>query len=588
MITRKPIITVVGHVDHGKTSLLDTIRQSTVVDREAGAITQAIGASIVPTDTIRRLCGHLLQKLNIDLKIPGFLFIDTPGHAAFTNLRKRGGNLADIAILIVDINEGFKPQTFEAIEILRQYKTPFIVAANKIDLISGWIKNKGSLIETINAQPQNTQYLFEEKLYKLVGTFNEAGFEADRFDRVSDVTKQISIVPICAKSGDGIPELLMMLMGLASRFLQKQLEIDQNTSAKGTILEIKEEQGLGMTMDVILYDGKMSVGDTLVIGGVDAPVVTKVKILVEPKPLAEMRDKKTKFSSTKEVIAATGVKIVAVDVDKVIAGMPIRVAKKDELERIKEEIQGEVEEVMIETDEEGLIIKADTLGSLEAMITLLREKNIQIRKALIGNVSKKDVLSCQSAANELNRVILGFNVEMTPDAHSALKDSGVSILTNKIIYRLVEDFEKWVELAKKKIEERELDNLVRPCKILLMPNYVFRQNNPAIMGADILSGKVKVGTQLMNKDGHVITSVKGLEHQKESLTFADAGKQVALSMDNVTVGRQIFEGDILYSEIPEAHFRKMKEFKHLLSPKEIDILKEIAEIKRKDRPVWGI
>jgi translation initiation factor 5B len=160
---RQPIVSVLGHVDHGKTSLLDYIRGSTVAAREAGAITQHIGATEVPINAIYNVCGELLKGKKFTL--PGLLFIDTPGHHAFTTLRIRGGSLADIAILIVDINEGFKPQTYESLRILKQYKTPFIVVANKIDAISGWQKTDGIAKNRINNQRVNVKNIFEEKIY---------------------------------------------------------------------------------------------------------------------------------------------------------------------------------------------------------------------------------------------------------------------------------------------------------------------------------------------------------------------------------------------------------------------------------------
>ena len=323
---RRPIICILGHVDHGKTKLLDTIRHTTVTEREAGAITQAIGASIVPIDTVKRLCGNLLKALKLDLTIPGLLFIDTPGHAAFSSLRKRGGNLADIAILMVDINEGFKPQTLEAIEILKKSKTPFIVAANKIDLIPGWEEKSKLILDNINQQQPHVQEKFEKLMYELVGKFYELELKAERFDRIEDHTQELAIVPISAKFNQGIPELLMVLTGLLQKYLNKNLNVETKGPAKGTILEIKEETGLGKTLDVIIYDGTIKVNDTILIGGIDTPIKTKVKALLQPAELAEIRDKKTKFKGVKQVHAAIGIKISAKEIEDAIAGMPIRVS----------------------------------------------------------------------------------------------------------------------------------------------------------------------------------------------------------------------------------------------------------------------
>jgi len=587
MKTRSPICTVVGHVDHGKSSILDNIRGTAIINSEAGAITQAIGASIVPLDTIKKICGNLLSSLNQNFTIPGILFIDTPGHAAFTNLRKRGGNLADIAVLVVDINEGFKPQTVEAIEILKSYKTPFVVAANKIDLVNNWQIKEGGIIQSINSQSESTITKIETKLYELVGKIHEMGFESERLDRIEDYTKQIAIVPCSAKTGVGIPELLMVIAGLAQKYLEKGLECEINGPAEGIILEVKEEKGLGKTADVIIFNGSLHTNDTIVIGGLEGPIVGKIRALLEPAPLAEMRDKKAKFKTVKEVRAATGVKISAPGTESAVAGMPIRSCETKDLEKVKEEIQKEIEEVQIETDDIGIIIKADTLGSLEALIHLLKEKNIPIRRATIGNITKKEIREAESNYDKdpLYSVILGFNVILNADV---TVPENVKILTNEVIYRLIEDYEKWTEDEIKKQESKELENLTMPCKFKIMEGYVFRQSSPAICGVDILIGKIKTGTGIMNKEGREISSVKGIKHEKDSLSKIEEGKQVAFSMDNITIGRQVNEGDILYSSIPEEDFRKLKDLKKFLSKNEIEVMKEIAEIKRKENPVWGV
>ena len=286
---RQPIITVMGNVDSGKTQLLDTIRNTSIVGSEPGRITQCIGCSLIPISAVKKICGDLLEKHQLAIKIPGFVIIDTPGHAAFTNLRKRGGNLADIAVLVVDINEGVKPQTEECISILKQYKTPFVVALNKIDLLHGWNSiSKIGLLESIQKQSDSVMLLLEKKLYEAVGKLSELGFNSERFDRVEDYTKQVAIIPLSAKTGEGIAELFMVVTGLSQKFLESSLRIDVNGSAKGTVLEVKEEKGLGMTVDVIIYDGSIKCNDTIVVGSLAEPIITKIKALFEPAPLAEI------------------------------------------------------------------------------------------------------------------------------------------------------------------------------------------------------------------------------------------------------------------------------------------------------------
>ncbi|MBI2542554.1 translation initiation factor IF-2 [Candidatus Woesearchaeota archaeon] len=583
---RQLIITVMGNVDSGKTQLLDTIRSTAIVESEPGRITQCIGCSQIPAETIKKICGTLMEKAKIELKMPGFIILDTPGHAAFTSLRKRGGNLADIAILVIDINEGVKPQTEECISILKQYKTPFVIALNKIDLIGGWSSSlMGGLLDNIQKQNEKAVLLLEKKLYEAVGKLAELGFNSERFDRIEDYTKQLAIIPISAKTGEGLAELLMVLAGLSQRFLEESLKVDVGGNAKGTVLEVKEERGLGTTIDAIIYDGTLKQNDTIVIGSLGEPIVAKVKALFEPTPLSEMRDKKTRYESVGQVSAATGVKISAPELDNVVAGMPLRGCSPDDVGSVTREIKKEVEEVVIEIDRQGIVIKADSLGSLEALSKTLKEKGIDVKKASIGSISKKDISDAEASySNQLQCAILGFNVEVMAD----VKEQNVKVLTNNVIYKLVDEFEKWQQETKKQLEAKEIEHVYRPCKLQIMKGYVFRQNNPAIVGIEVLAGALKAGMPLMKSDGNSITEAKSIQQEQENVESAEKGKQVAVSMPSVTVGRQVHEGDILYSAIPEGHFKKLKEFRKLLSQEEIGILKEIAEIMRNQNPMWGV
>jgi translation initiation factor 5B len=587
LCTRSPVCATLGHVDHGKTSVLDRIRDTSIVNTEAGKITQSIGASIIPLSTIKTICKDILQTMKMDFTIPGLLFIDTPGHAAFTNLRKRGGNIADIAVIVVDINEGFMPQTIEAIEILKTFKTPFIIAANKVDLVPGWKSNKETLAKSIQSQSPQVQQHIDTKLYEIVGKLHEvSGMQAERFDRIQDLTKQIIIVPTSAQTGEGIPEVLLMISGLAQKYLEKNLLCDVKGLAHGTILEVKHDRGFGTTIDVIIYNGTLKLNDTLVIGTLEKPLITRVKALLEPAPLAELRDRKTKFNSVKQVTAATGVKICAPDLDKVIAGMPVRSCKKSDAEKVAEDIQKEVEEVIIDTDQEGIVIKADTLGSLEAMHSMLRDKGIKVKRMGVGNITKKEIIEAEAnySRSPLQSIVLGFNVK----DDSNMCNDHVHVITSQVIYKLLEDFDAWQQKEKKNLERAMLSDIAFPCKIKILPGYVFRQSNPAICGIEVLDGKLQTGIDMMKQDAKNITKVSGIQVDKENVHELDTGKQAAVSFDKVTVGRHINENDTLYSVIPEEHFKKIKRLKHLLSGKEKTLLKEIVSIMREQNPVWGV
>ena len=590
MKIRSPIVSVLGHVDHGKTTLLDYIRGSTIADKEAGGITQHIGATEIPNDTIEDICGNFISKLAIKDLIPGLFFIDTPGHAAFTSLRKRGGALADLAVLIVDINDGFKPQTFEALNILKMYKTPFIVVANKIDMIFGWESHENaSFKESFNQQAQSVKQELENKVYEIVGTLYKEGFQSERFDRVSNFASQISIIPISAKSGEGIIEVLAMLLGLAQEYLTEQLEIHEDAPAKGTVLEIKEETGLGMTIDAIIYDGVLRTNDELALMSSSNEVLTtNIRSILRPLPLEEMRDSKKKFKKVDEVVAAAGIKIAAPNLDAVVSGSPLRVVNEEE--DVKEEILKEIEDITIDTEDEGILVKADTLGSLEAIVKLLKELNIPIRSADIGDVNRRDIINSSIALEEddAHGAIIAFNVGVHPNSLKDLNKSDVHLFEGDVIYQIIEEYEEWIKEKEEAKKKAFYDAIVKPAKFMVLPKLIFRQSKPAIVGIESLSGTLKQGQKLVNKNGEIVGSIASMEDKGETLPDITRGQRVAMAIKDAIVGKHFDEGDELFVDVPEKHYKFIeREFKDKLTEDEFETLYEFLEIKRKQEPDWG-
>ena len=590
MKIRSPIVSVLGHVDHGKTTLLDYIRGSTIADKEAGGITQHIGATEIPNDTIEEICGNFISKLTIKDLIPGLFFIDTPGHAAFTSLRKRGGALADLAILIVDTNDGFKPQTFEALNILKMYRTPFIVVANKVDMIFGWETHEGvSFKESFNQQAPSVQQDLDTKVYEIVGTLHKEGFQSERFDRVSNFASQISIIPISARSGEGIIEVLAMLLGLAQQYLTEQLEINENAPAKGTVLEIKEETGLGLTIDSIIYDGVLRTNDEIALMTSSNEVLTtKIRSILRPLPLEEMRDSKKKFQKFDEVVAAAGIKIAAPNLDDVISGSPLRVLNEEE--NVEEEILKEIEDITISTEDEGILIKADTLGSLEAIVKLFREIDIPIREADIGDVNRRDIINSSIALNEneAHGAIIAFNVNVNPNSQEDLENSDVKLFKGDVIYQIIEDYQAWIEEREQAKKKAFYDAIIKPAKFMALPKLVFRQSKPAIVGIESLSGTIKQGQTLINKNGEYVGVIASMEDKGETLPDIPRGQRVAMAIKDAVVGKHFDEGDELYVDVPEKHYKFIeREFKDKLTEDEFETLYEFLDIKRKQDPDWG-
>jgi translation initiation factor 5B len=584
---RTPIVCVMGHVDHGKTSLLDRIRGSSVVSSEVGAITQHIGATIVPIDAIRSMSGTMGK---MPISIPGLLFIDTPGHHAFTTLRARGGALADMAILVVDINQGFQPQTIEALQILRNCRTPFVVAATKIDRIHGWrVHENESFLSSFAKQNDRVREDIENKTYEIVGKLAELDFSADRFDRVSDFKRNLAIVPVSAHTGEGVSDLLLVMIGLAQRYMGDELALLVEGPGAGTVLEVKEERGLGTTLDVILYDGTLAIGDEIAVATQGDVVVTKVRSLLKPRPMKEILVE-DRFERVKSVAAAAGIKVTAPNLEGVIAGSPFFVIRgnRDDVEaRIKKEMT----EIHVKLADDGIVIKADTIGALEALCKELESKEIGVMRAEVGGVSRHDLIDTETIKNPIYRVLLAFNTPILPDASDMIKDplyTQVKVFEGRVIYQLIDQYVEWRDEQKRLQEKQRFEHVVMPAKIRLLPDCVFRQSNPAVVGVRVLGGKLRSDVNLIKTDGRKVGHLKSMQLRQESIREADAGLEVAISIEGATVGRQVEVGDDLFVDIPERHVKVLeKEMLKTLNVSTQEILGEFTTMRRKTDPFWG-
>ncbi len=589
---RQPIVCVLGHVDTGKTSLLDELRKTSVQAREAGGMTQHIGASYFPVETLKQLVGPYLSNFKGGIEVPGLLVVDTPGHEAFTNLRRRGGSVADIAILVVDIQKGFEAQTFECIEILKAKKTPFIVAVNKIDRVPGWKSSDSkSFMKSYNALPSFVREDFDNRLYTVMGQFSRLGFKTDRFDHIRDFTINVALVPTSAKTGEGLNELLMVLLGLAQQFLKKRLQTVDG-AAKGAVLEVKDEPGLGLTLNTIIYDGTLQKDDLIVVGGKDGPITTRVRAILVPKPLDEMRDPRDKFTSVDSVYAAAGVKIVAIGLDGALAGAPLfAVPTGEDPAKYCKLITEEIGRIRITTEIEGVIVKADTLGSLEAMTEILKANNVHVRIADVGDISKRDVIeaSVVKTREPLSGAILAFGVKTLPDAEEEAMANNIPIFKEPIIYNLIDNYVQWAKNKKEAKSEQEFDALVKPGKITIMPNCIFHRAKPAVFGVQVLAGRIKPRVSLIRADdGSDVGELQQIQDEGKAVPEAKQGAEVAVSMDKPIVGRHIFERDVLLVKLPEDDVKKLFAA-HLddLTAAEQDVLKEYVKLMRKKVMFWG-
>ena len=592
MRIRQPIVSVLGHVDSGKTSLLDKVRGTGVQGREAGGITQHIGASFLPVETIQKICGPLYEKLSkVEHQIPGILVIDTPGHEIFTNLRSRGGSAADIAILVVDANRGFQPQTNESLKILESRKVPFVVALNKTDMVSGWKNTETQFIsQAIKEQNVEVQNFLDEKIYNVVTALSVLGYQSEAFYRIDDYKKEIAIVPVSAKTGIGIPELFAVLVGLTQQYLKEKLNQEEKSN-RGIILEVNDEVGLGPTANMILIDGQMRKEDSIIAAKRDSVIVTKPKALLLPKPLDEMRDPRDKFKPVEYIQAAAGVKIASPDLDGVLPGSTLYAVSDDaEIEHFKKIIEDEMQSVFISTETKGVILKCDAIGSLEAITEMLRRQQIPISKADIGPVTRRDIIESM-AIKENDRhlgVILAFNVKVLQDAETEADNNHIKVFTDKIIYSLIDTYTQWVDDDKADEENSVFKELTPISKFTFLKGFVFRNNNPAVFGIRVDVGQLRQKIPFMNKTGKKIGVIHQLQHDGKTVSMAKTGQEVACSVQNVTIGRQIVEENVFYT-LPSSSDAKqlVKRFMHKLSSEETDVLNEIIEIQRAIDPAYA-
>jgi translation initiation factor 5B len=379
-------------------------------------------------------------------------------------------------------------------------------------------------------------------------------------------------------------------MGLSQRYMKEEMEIDVAGPGAGTVLEVKEERGFGATLDVVLYDGTVREDDTIVVGGTNGPIVTEVRALLQPRPLAEIRTEK-RFERVDEVSAAAGIKIAAPDLDDAMAGAPVRVVRGRDLDEVIAEVESELAQIEVETEEDGVVVKADTLGSLEAMANALKEAEVPILRAEVGDVAPRDVAIASTARADENKAILAFSVDVLPDAEDELDRNDVRLFKHDVIYQLIEDYEEFVNERKRAQQETILDKIIRPARFRVLEDHVFRQSNPAVVGVEVLAGTLKNNQRVVKWEGDKPTRVgtlNGIQEQGEDVKSVRAGNRVSVAIDGPTVGRQIDEGDELWIELPEKHAKILEqELSGDIPGDELEALSGYLDKHRRRDPFWG-
>ncbi|KAI1775335.1 hypothetical protein F4818DRAFT_46956 [Hypoxylon cercidicola] len=572
---RSPICCILGHVDTGKTKLLDKIRQTNVQEGEAGGITQQIGATYFPVDAIKQKTAVVNSDGKFEFKVPGLLIIDTPGHESFSNLRSRGSSLCNIAILVVDIMHGLEPQTLESMKLLRDRKTPFIVALNKIDRLYGWKKvDNNGFQESLALQNKGVQNEFRNRLEQTKLAFSEQGFNAELYYENKSMARYVSLVPTSAHTGEGIPDMLKLILQLTQERMVGSLMYLSEVQA--TVLEVKAIEGFGMTIDVILSNGILREGDRIVVCGVEGAITTNIRALLTPAVMKELRVK-SQYVHNKEVKAAMGVKISAPGLEGAIAGSRLLVVGPDDDEEdLEEEVESDLNKLFsrVATTGRGVSVQASTLGSLEALLDFLKDCKIPVANVGIGPVFKRDVVQCATMLEKSPdyAVMLCFDVKIDKEAQAYADENGIKVFTADIIYHLFDAFTKHMDeqLEKKKEESKML--AVFPC--VLNTVAVFNKTSPIVIGVDVVDGNLRVNTPIAAVRPNPTTGVKevvslgrvtSIERDHKQIPICKKGQpSVAVKIEmgghQPTYGRQLEEKDALYSLISRASIDTLKEF----------------------------
>ena len=591
---RSPICCILGHVDTGKTKLLDKIRQTNVQEGEAGGITQQIGATYFPIDAIKQKTCFLNKDGAFEYKVPGLLIIDTPGHESFTNLRSRGSSLCNIAILVVDIMHGLEPQTIESLGLLRQRKSPFIVALNKVDRLYGWKSYPDmSFEEMLKLQPEATRAEFEDRLQKTILAFSEQGLNSQVSFRNDDMRKTVSLVPTSAITGDGVADMIMLLISLTQKMMHESLMYLSKLEC--TVLEVKVIEGLGTTIDVILSNGVLREGDKIAVCGLNGPIVTQIRALLTPQPLRELRIK-SQYVHNKQVKAAQGVKICATDLEKAIAGSHLMVIKPgDDEEAIKEEVMGDLKSMLDSVDKsgQGVCVQASTLGSLEALLSFLKDMKIPVSGINIGPIHKKDIVRASvmlESAKEF-ACILAFDVKIDKECQDLADDLDVKIFKADIIYHLFDQFTAYMTALTDQKRKDMAPQAVFPCILKIVPGCVFNKRDPIIMGVDVVEGILRIGTPIcvVQQPGNVVCSlgrVSSIElNHRQMDQVKRGGPSVAIKIEHASYeparlfGRHFIESDLLYSKISRQSIDVLKEnFRNDLSKEDWALVVKLKKV----------
>lgn len=558
---KAPICCIVGHVDAGKTSLLDKLRNTNIQEKEVGGITQHIGSTFFPIQTIENSCSSIKGKFEVICNIPGILMIDTPGHSEFQSLRNVGTSICDLGILIIDIEESIQEQTKEAIKLLKEKKIPFVVAVTKLDKLYGWKTTKSSnLRDALKEQSKDMSMMLMAKLEDIKYDLSKEDINAEFYFKNSNPKQIYSIVPVSSKTGEGIADLLALLVYTAQNWMLKKILYQDTVSC--TIMESKYDKHNGYTIDVILNNGTINVGDKFVVSTITGPNICTVRNLLIPSALTQL-GKKTNWDYKDSVRASIGCKIIGSNLDGAYPGthlFPIKTSgdsadastEADAINNANQEINAVWKSYNFISP--GVFIGTQTFGELDASYSIFQKAGINVAGAYIGEPSNKfiDLILMKTETDTLpeNRIYLYFGAFNNTDVFEYAKKNNIILLSSEVIYKLVELY----KIEKEKIikaRQNTNNNAIFPVEMVILKQYIFMKGGSEhlMFGVKIKKGTLYKNTPICIPEKNVLLGkVLNIQFEHKEKEKGEEGQEICIRLDNpnqLIINRQFDVNDKL-------------------------------------------
>lgn len=554
---KAPVVCFLGHVDAGKTSLMDIIRDTSIQENESGGITQNIGSSFISIADIREKTTTIKGKFCVEHIIPGFLIIDTPGHQAFSSLRERGSSLCDLGILVIDIEEGLQPQTIESIKLLTSKKVPFVIAATKLDKIYNWEEtNCLSLQNAFKKQTKDVVMTVVSYIDSIKYELKKEGVKSEFYSKNKKTNRVYSIIPVSSKTKEGLADLLSFLVYLSQNWMSGK--ITYQDKIKASIMNCHQDRNQGWVIDVILSNGTLNIGDKFAVAKKSGPHLFTVRNLLTQNTNSKL------WIQHQSVRASAGVRILGSSLDNCYTGTRLYLAidPKKALEKVDRELTDFWK--VFNYNQNGIVLMAETLGELEACYNVFKEQSINVLDVKIGRLVDTDIgrvkLKLDGELKNENRVIIFFG-DKTEKQKTELDKCAIShkikLIISPVVYHLLEKYQEYKDkcLENRRVTLTNSGEAIFPCRLRILKQHIYMTggSDDILMGVKVMKGILHKGTPLIVPGKNVVLGkVISIQKNHKELDKLESGKEACIRVnkdDYVSYGRHFDFKDIVVSHI---------------------------------------